>query len=1101
MGYQEHAALKRGKKAEIKMKDNLVTKEMFVFPLSFAQQRLWFLDQLEPDSPLYNIPQAFRLRGALKVEALRGTFEVLVTRHESLRTTFSIVDETPVQCIAEKGSFSMPVIDLTGLPEAGREVEAQRLAGEEFRRPFNLSQGPLLRVTLLRLGEKEHILLLVIHHIISDGWSMGVLVKEMAALYEAFCVGNPSPLVELPIQYADFAHWQREWFQGEVLGAQVQYWKKQLGGTLPILELPTDRPRPAVQIYRGKRRSLAFSKDLSEGLKALSQREGVTLFMMLLAAFQTLLHRYTGQEDIIVGSPIANRNRLEIEGLIGFFVNTLVLRSDLSGNPPFRELLSRVREVALGAYGHQDLPFEKLVEELQVPRDLSYNPLFQVMLVLQNAPMQALQLSGLTLSPLEVETGTAKFDLTLELVEGSEGFAGGIEYNTDLFDTVSIDRMVGHFQTLLQGIVANPEQRIAELPLLSEGERHQLLVEWNATEVEYPRDKCLHELFEEQVERTPDGVALVFEGKQLTYRELNGRANQLAHYLRKMGVGPEVLVGIFMERSFEMVIAMYGILKAGGAYVPLDPEYPPERVAFMARDTQVPVLLTQRHLMANLPEHKAKVICLDSDWPGIVKENSQNLASGATAENLAYVIYTSGSTGMPKGAMNTHRGICNRLLWMQDEYQLTDKDRVLQKTPFSFDVSVWEFFWPLLVGACMVVARPGGHKDSHYLVKTIQEQEITTLHFVPSMLQVFLEEKEVEKCFTLKRVICSGEALPYELQEHFFARLPAELHNLYGPTEAAVDVTYWACKRGSDQRIVPIGYPVANTQMYILDSHLQPVPIGVPGELYIGGIQVGRGYLNRPELTAEKFIPDPFRAVPRARLYRTGDLARYLPGGEIEYLGRTDHQVKIRGFRIELGEIEAVLGEHESIGQVVVMAREDIPGEKRLVAYIVPDGNQPPSASVLRQYLQEKLPEYMVPGAFITLEKFPLSPNGKIDRKTLPAPASIRPVELDYVAPRTEMERTIAAIWQEVLQLGRVGIHDNFFDLGGHSLRMAQVHRKLREKLQRDLSMLEMFKYPTIDSLAQYLSEGKNESISPSRNDDRFERMQEGKNRLKRKIR
>jgi amino acid adenylation domain-containing protein len=582
---------------------------------------------------------------------------------------------------------------------------------------------------------------------------------------------------------------------------------------------------------------------------------------------------------------------------------------------------------------------------------------------------------------------------------------------------------------------------------------------------------------------------------------LNGRANQVAHHLRAMGVGPEVLVGIFMERSLEMVIAMYGILKAGGAYVPLDPEYPPERVAFMARDTQVPVLLTQRHLMASLPEHKAQVICLDSDWPSIAREDSQNLARGATADNLAYVIYTSGSTGMPKGAMNTHRGICNRLLWMQDEYQLTDKDRILQKTPFSFDVSVWEFFWPLLVGACMVVARPGGHKDSNYLVKTIQEQGITTLHFVPSMLQVFLEEKGVEKCFTLKRVICSGEALPYELQEHFFARLPAELHNLYGPTEAAVDVTYWACKRGSDQRIVPIGFPVANTQMYVLDSHLQPVPIGVPGELYIGGVQVGRGYLNRPELTAEKFILDPFRAVPGARLYRTGDLARYLPGGEIEYLGRTDHQVKIRGFRIELGEIEAVLGEHETIGQVVVMAREDIPGEKRLVAYIVPDGNQTPSASVLRQYLQAKLPEYMVPGAFIMLERVPLSPNGKIDRKALPAPVSIRPVESDYVAPGTEMERTIAVIWQEVLQLGRVGIHDNFFDLGGHSLRMAQVHRKLREKIQRDLSMLEMFKYPTINSLAQYLSEGEKESISPQKNGDRFERMQEGKNRLKRKIR
>jgi len=794
----------------------------------------------------------------------------------------------------------------------------------------------------------------------------------------------------------------------------------------------------------------------------------------LLAAFQALLHRYTGQDDIIVGSPIANRNRVEIEGLIGFFVNTLVLRTDLSGNPTFRELLVRVREVTLGAYDHQDLPFEKLVEELHVPRSLSYNPLFQVMFILQNAPMEPLQLSGLSVSPLEAETDTAKFDLMLDLSEGAGGITSLIEYNTDLFEGSTIERMAGHYQRLLEGIVANPERRISELPLMTEVERHQLLVEWNATQVDYPRDTCLHELFEEQVERTPEALALVFENEHLTYRELNCRANQLAHYLQGLGVGPDILVGLFMERSLEMVIAIYGIIKAGGAYVPLDPEYPLERVAFMARDAQVPVLLTHEHLAANLPEHKAKVVCLDSDWLTIAKENSQNFVSGAKPENLAYVIYTSGSTGTPKGVMFTHRGICNHLLWMQDAYPLTEGDRVLQKTPFSFDVSVWEFFWPLLVGARLIVARPGGHKDSNYLVTVIQEQEITTLNFVPSMLQVFLDEKGVEKCHTLKRVLCSGEALPYELQERFFATLPAELYNLYGPTEAGA-VTYWTCKRESDLGIVPIGYPVANTQLYIVDPHLQPVPAGVSGELYIGGVQVARGYLNRPELTAEKFIPDPFNAAPGARLYRTGDLARYLPGGAIEYLGRTDHQVKIRGFRVELGEIEAVLGEHEAVREVVVMAREDVSGDKRLVAYIVPAGDHIPFVSVLRQYLRGKLPEYMLPNAYVMLEKFPLTPNGKIDRKALPSPTGLRPeLEAAYVAPRTEIERTIAAIWQAVLRLEKVGIHDNFFEVGGYSLLATQVISRINKAFQVELSLRSFFEDPTIAGLLQTIEKLRN---------------------------
>jgi amino acid adenylation domain-containing protein len=616
------------------------------------------------------------------------------------------------------------------------------------------------------------------------------------------------------------------------------------------------------------------------------------------------------------------------------------------------------------------------------------------------------------------------------------------------------------------------------------------------------RDKRLHEFFEAQVERTPDRTAVVFEDEQLTYRELNDQANRLGHYLRKLGVGPDVLVGVFMERSLEMVVALYGIVKAGGAYVPLDPEYPRARLAFMAEDTQVPVLLTQEHLVAQLPQNGAKVVCLDSDWPAIAEGNRDNIRSEAKAENLAYVIYTSGSTGTPKGVMNTHQGICNRLLWMQDAYRLSEEDRVLQKTPFSFDVSVWEFFWPLLAGARLIVARPGGHRDGNYLVKLIREQGITTLHFVPAMLGVFLQERDVERCLSLKRVICSGEALSYELQERFFSKLPAELHNLYGPTEAAVDVAHWACKRRSTERVVPIGYPVANTRLYILDSHLQPAPIGIPGELCIGGVQVARGYLNRPDLTAEKFIPDHFSKVQGARLYRTGDAARYLPGGEIEYLGRTDEQVKVQGYRIELGEIEAALGGHEAVRQAVVMAREDTPGDKQLAAYIIPNADSNPSISALRRYLREKLPEYMVPSTFTMLEKFPLTPNGKIDRRALPAPASRRPeLESAYMAPRTEIERTITTLWQEALQLEKIGVNDNFFDLGGNSLRMVQVHAGLREKVQRELSMLEMFTYPTINSLAAYLSREGNNRIALPADGYRVEKLKEaGGHRLHQRL-
>ena len=1053
--------------------ENKAIPEGFIFSSSFAQQRLWFLDQLEPESPLYNIPQAFRMSGALNLAALRQTFEAIVARHEALRTTFSAIEGIPMQCIAEKESISLPVVDLTGLPKADREGEITRLVAEESRRPFDLARGPLLRVTLLRLGDEEHILLLTMHHIVSDGWSMGILVQEMASLYEAFSHRTIPSLPALPIQYADFAEWQREWLQGEVLETQTSYWKKQLGGNLPFAAVPADHPRPMIQTYRGKRKAFAVSKSLHEALKALSQREGVTLFMTLLAAFQALLHRYTGQDDIIVGSPIANRNRLEIEGLIGFFVNTLVLRTDLSGNPTFRELLVRVREVALGAYVHQDLPFEKLVEELHVPRDLSYNPLFQVMFILQNAPLEPLQLSGLTLSPLVVDTDTAKFDVTLELAEGPGGLTSSIEYNTDLFDSDTIERMAGHFQTLLEGIVANPDARVSELPLLTEAERHQLLVDWNKTETDYPRDKCIHELFEAQVERTPDANALVFEGKQLTYGELNRRANQLAHYLRKLGVGPEVLVGICMERSLEMVVGLLGILKAGGAYVPLDPAYPKERLAFMMEETGISVLLTQRRMTPVIPACTLRMLCLDSDWDAVAGEDGENMPAWSRAETLAYVVYTSGSTGTPKGVEVIHRGVV-RLVVRTNYATLDGKETFLQLAPISFDASTFELWAPLLNGATCVVYSTDV-PSAHQLAEVIRRHSVSTLWLTASLFNAVIDE-DPRALQGVSQLLIGGEQLSAPHVRRAHEGLPrTQIINGYGPTE---NTTFTCCysipqRFAHDTTMIPLGRPIANTKVYILDKHLQPVPVGVPGELYTGGDGLARGYLNHPELTAEKFIPDPFSAVPGARLYRTGDLARYLPDGNIEFLGRIDHQVKIRGFRIELGEIESVLGQHPGVRQATVLAREDEAGDKRLVAYVVPASEAPPTIRELRRYLGQKLPEYMIPSLFVSLNTLPLTPNGKVDRHALPAPEHTRPeLEETYAAPRTPVEQSLAEIWANVLGLEQVGVSDNFFELGGHSLMAVQLFARIRKWAGIDLPLAILFRSPTIKALAEVLDPG-----------------------------
>ncbi len=1037
-------------------------------PLSYAQQRLWIIDQLEPNSALYNIPLAIRLTGRLNLPALRQAISDIIRRHEVLRTTFATSEGSPVQLISDTTETEFPLVDLSHLPAEEREAQARRLANQEAQRSFDLSLGPLFRVQVLRLSQTEHILLCTMHHIVSDGWSMGVLIREVAALYEAYSQGQPSPLPELPIQYADYAVWQRQWLTGEVLETQLSYWREQLAGAPAVLELPTDHPRPAVQSFRGAAHRIELSAELTEALRKLSRAEGVTLFMTLLSAFSVLLSRLSGQDDIVVGTPIANRTRVETEGLIGFFVNTLVLRTRVEAEENFRELLRRVREVTLGAYSHQEVPFEKLVEELQPDRDLSHSPLFQVMFVLQNAPREAGLLEELSLSRVEIEAAPAKFDLTLFVVETEHGLNGALQYNTDLFNEETIERLSHHFLTLLGAIIREPEQRVAELAILTPAERAQLLVEWNQTGTQYPSQSCIHELFEEQVERTPEAIAVVYKDERMTYAELNSRANQLAHYLRGMGVGPEVMVGICVERSVEMVVGLLGILKAGGAYVPLDPEYPAPRLSFMLEDAAPALLLTQAHLLPLLPPTGSTPFCLDAQWAAVVAGlPTTNLGVRLEPGHAAYAIYTSGSTGRPKCAVNTHGGISNRLRWMQETYGLGSSDVVLQKTAFSFDVSVWEFFWPLMTGARLVVARQGLQRDAGGLAELIREQGVSVLHFVPAMLQVMLEEPSWADCRSVRLVVASGEALTPEVVERFREQSVAELENLYGPTEAAVDVTRWRCRPSGESsaelRSVPIGRPIANIQLYILDEEQEPVPVGVAGELYIGGVGLARGYLKRPELTAERFVPHPFSAKPGARLYRTGDLAKYLPDGNIEFLGRVDQQVKLRGYRIELGEIETVLGQHPEIEQAVVILSAQ-GSEPRLVAYVVAE--QDLGQGELRGYLKERLPEYMVPAVFVQLEALPLTPNGKIDRKALPAPDQGR-IEAgqEYVAPQTQVEELLVGVWEAVLGVERVGVYDNFFELGGHSLLAIQVAVRCQQA-GLNVAPQFLFQYKNIAQLA-----------------------------------
>ena len=1045
-------------------------------PASFAQERLWFLDQWEPNSAVYNLASAFRLSGGLDVTALQQALNEIVRRHEVLRTTFAAQDGQPYQVIAPQLTVELPVVDLQGLPAAQREIEARRLAREEIVRPFDLARGPLFRALLLRLDTEEHLLTVGTHHIVSDGWSDGILFRELEALYEAYHNGQSSPLAELPIQYADFAEWQREWLRGKVLERQLSYWREQLGGAPPSLELPTDRPRPSLQTYRGAGQSLLLPTTLADSLRALSRQERVTLFMTLLAAFQTLLHRYTGQDDVVVGSAIANRNRVEIEELIGFFVNTLVLRTDLSGNPTFRELLARVRDVCLGAYDHQDLPFEKLVAELQPERDPSRQPLFQVLFQMVSFPKGPGKLGDLTLRPLQIRSGTSKFDLLLSVGDRPEGLEAIVVYNTDLFDGDRIERMLGHYKTLLEGIVEAPDAPLGALLMLTAAERRELLVDWNRTQTPYPSERCVHELFEEQMGRSPDATAVVCNSEQLTYRQLNERANQLAHHLRGLGVGPEVVVGLFAERSLPMVTALLAILKAGGAYLPLDVGYPKERLAFMLQDASVSHLLCQEELLPSLPRTDAQVLHLEKVWEVVGDESQANVRSGAGADNLAYVMYTSGSTGRPKGVSVVHRAIV-RLVKETNYVQLAPSDVILHAAPVSFDASTFEIWGPLLNGAQLVVlAEPKPSLEA--LAAALERHQVTTLWLTAGLFHQMVEH-QIDGLKPLRQLLAGGDVLSPEHVKRVLQRLPCMLVNGYGPTEST---TFTCCNPMTDPNevgaSVSIGRPISNTHVYILDRYRQPVPVGVRGELYIGGDGLARGYLNRPGLTAESFVPNPFGEEPGARLYRTGDLTSYLPNGKIEFLGRIDDQVKIRGFRVEPGEVEALLGQHAAIVEAVVVVRQNeqdgasstLGADKRLVAYFVPAADREPTTQELRAFLKQQLPDYMVPSALVRLDAFPLTPNGKIDRAALPAPDwTRRDVVEAYVAPRTAVEESIARIWADVLGLERVGVHDSFFGLGGHSLLATQVMSRIAGVFQVQLPLRALFEAPTVAELSKVL--------------------------------
>jgi len=1041
------------------------------FPLSYAQQRLWFLDQLEPNTALYNVFYPARLRGNLNIAALERTLNEIIRRHEILRTVFALDDAQPVQIVLPGLELNLKVIDLTSPDETRRELEAARIANEAARQPFDLKQGPLIRAKLLQLAERDHVLLVTMHHIITDGWSFNIFAREMVAIYEAFSRGDPSPLPDLSIQYADFAHWQRQWLKGDYIQEQLAYWKQHLSGKLAMLELPTDRPRPAVRTYQGASQRFILPEPVSRDLKHLCQSRGVTLFMAMLAAFEVLLYRYTGQADILVGTPIAGRNKIESEDLIGCFINTLVLRADFSQDLSFEDLLSHVREVVLDAYAHQDLPFEQLVDELDIKRGLSHTPLFQVMFVLQNAeqPPEG-GFSDLNLSFMTAKNSVAKFDLTLVVQEKAGNIYGMVEYSNDLFDQATIERMTGHFGSLIEAIVTNPRQRVSELPLLSREEQHQVVVDWNQTRADYALPSSIHEMFERQAVCAPGAIALVYEDEQVSYAELNKRANQLAHYLRRLEVGPEDMVGLCVDRSIEMIVGLLGILKAGGAYVPLDQDYPTDRLRYILENTQARVVVTRASLAEFFADSGVKTVFLDTDQDAILRESELNPVSGVLPENPAYVIYTSGSTGKPKGVVIEHRQIINYTGALLDRIKIAPGSSFAMLQPLTVDSSKTVVFPSICSGGTLHVISKEQAFNPYALGDYFRKHSIDLLKIAPSHLAALQLSSSAEDLLPRRWLIIGGESPRLEWIEKLQSvAMSCAVHNHYGPTETTVGVlTHRVEKNGARKRLLrlPVGRPLANIQAYILDRHLKPAPVGVPGDLYIGGASLARGYLNRADATAENFIPDLFSNQPGRRFYRTGDVARYLPDGNIDFIGRRDHQIKIRGFRIELGEIEAALGQYPGMRQVLASAAEDKTGHKHLVAYVVSDQQPLPASSDLRKFLQTKLPAQMIPSAFVMMDSLPRTAQGKLDRLSLPAP-DLNKLDAgsNFMPPRNRVEERLAEIWAQAIGLKQVGIHDNFFELGGDSIISIQVIARANQA-GIHLSTKQIFQHQTIAELA-----------------------------------
>jgi amino acid adenylation domain-containing protein len=1042
------------------------TGEAFHCPASFAQERLWFLDQFEPNSALYNLLSVFRMKGQLSLPALQYSIDNIIERHETLRTIFGTEDERPIQIILPKLHLPIRIEDISAVPSDQREAEMTRLVQEAVNRPFDLTRGPLIRMMVIKMADDEHVMAITYHHIIYDGWSAAVFFKELNAFYTAYLNAQPAQVPELSVQYADYAAWQKEWLQGEALDQEMAFWREHLAGAPALIEIPADRPRPAAQTFQGARMLFSLTRELTDAIEQLSRKHNVTVFMTLLSALEVLLGRYTNQHDFVIGTPIAGRTRVELEPLIGFFANTLVLRADLAGDPTFLDVLRRVRDTALNAFVHQEVPFEKIVEELQPERSLSYNPLFQVMFAFQTLSKDQkdqLELGPLQLSDINIQRVTSKFDLTLSFWnDADEGglLKGSFEYNTDLFDAATLQRMEQNLITLLNSVVRQPEQRISLLPVLSDAERHQISVEWNATQTDIPLDRCVHQLIADQARLTPEMPAVTDEMQTLSYADLNRRANQLAHHLRRLGVDVDQPVGLCVNRSVDMIVAMLGVLKAGGAYVPLDPEYPAERLAFMAVDARLAALIVHGQTAHLVPSFAGPRVQIDGDWATIAQEDATDPFVQALPTDLAYIIYTSGSTGVPKGVQIPQAALVNFLASMRTTPGMTAQDVSLALTSISFDIAGLEIFLPLTLGSRVVVVSRDVAIDAQQLARVIDESGVTVVQATPATWRALIDTGW--RGGPGLKLLSGGEALSRDLAQALLER-GGSLWNMYGPTET----TIWSTIHHvvSAEGPISIGRPIANTQIYILDEQLQVVPIGVPGELYIGGAGLARGYRNRPDLTAERFISDPFTQISDARLYRTGDAARYRPDGTIEYLGRLDSQVKVRGFRIELGEIETVLEQHPDVNQAVVVVREDVPGDQRIIAYLI-GKESTPEANALRAFAQTRLPAYMIPSTFVTLSEFPLTPNGKVDRRALPAPEGDLVAGTAYVAPSTPEEILMAEVWADILDLPQIGAEDNFFELGGHSLLATKMMSRVRDAFQVEVPLRTLFEAPTLATFA-----------------------------------